>query len=445
MSAVDAAHGLLTFYGDDFTGSTDVLLQYHRHGLSGVLFLGVPDPAELAHHATDHEVIGIAGITRSLHADEIRRVLGAALPALAALGPALVQYKICSTADSSPDVGSYAPAIELGRELFGRHPVPVLAAQPNLGRYTAFGHHFAAYGGEIIRLDRQPAMANHPVTPMTESDLRRHIGAQVSGRVGGIDVRALADMPTAVAEYRAADAAGDEALVFDALTEADLVAGAEVLFSTAGGTTAFALGSGGLSTGVAHLRTGRSPAPDTRPERVATPVLAVSGSCSPVTAGQIEWATQHGWQAVPLDTAALVAAGDTAEAELRRVQSAALEALTQGCSVVVQSASGSATQPDLDVAVLGSALASVVTVCRAEAGTQRVLVCGGDTSGHVMLAAGARSLQAVGPVGGQALMCRVLTGDTGLVGAEVVLKGGQIGGQDFFGQVAGDLATHTLR
>ena len=53
--------------------------------------------------------------------------------------------------------------------------VPIVGGQPNIGRYCAFGNLFAAAeaGGPVLRIDRHP-MARHPVTPMTESDLRLH-------------------------------------------------------------------------------------------------------------------------------------------------------------------------------------------------------------------------------------------------------------------------------
>src|SRR5215217_6648936 len=64
-----------------------------------------------------------------------------------ALRQLVVQYKACSTADSSPAVGSLGRVIEVARDVFGPAPVPVLFAQPDFGRFTAFGHHFAAEGG----------------------------------------------------------------------------------------------------------------------------------------------------------------------------------------------------------------------------------------------------------------------------------------------------------
>jgi len=39
---------LYTYYGDDFTGSTDVLEQLGANGIPAVLFIGPPTPEHLA-------------------------------------------------------------------------------------------------------------------------------------------------------------------------------------------------------------------------------------------------------------------------------------------------------------------------------------------------------------------------------------------------------------
>src|SRR4051812_659940 len=96
----------VAFYGDDFTGSVDVLLQLSRAGWRSRLLLGLPDADRLARAAEDVDAVGIAGVARSLPTDRIEAEVRPALEALAALRPQVVQYKACSTADSSPDVGS---------------------------------------------------------------------------------------------------------------------------------------------------------------------------------------------------------------------------------------------------------------------------------------------------------------------------------------------------
>ena len=57
-------HPWLTFYGDDFTGSSAVMEVLAFAGVPTVMFLGVPDVALLARFA-NMRAIGIAGIARS--------------------------------------------------------------------------------------------------------------------------------------------------------------------------------------------------------------------------------------------------------------------------------------------------------------------------------------------------------------------------------------------
>ncbi len=78
-----------------------------------------PTPPTLARAAAEADVVGVAGIARSLPPGEMEAELRPALTALAALRPHIVQYKACSTADSSPDVGSLGRVLEIGREVLG--------------------------------------------------------------------------------------------------------------------------------------------------------------------------------------------------------------------------------------------------------------------------------------------------------------------------------------
>src|SRR3546814_13183013 len=68
--------------------------------------------------------------------------------------------------------------MEIGARQFGG-VVPIVVGAPHLGRYVVFGNLFAVAGGdEGFRIDRHPTMARHPVTPLHEADLRRHLAAQ---------------------------------------------------------------------------------------------------------------------------------------------------------------------------------------------------------------------------------------------------------------------------
>ena len=131
-------------------------------------------------------------------------------------GAPVCQYKVCSTFDSSPEIGSIDAALRIGREVFESACVPVVVAAPHLGRYVLFGNLFAAQSGTVYRIDRHPTMSRHPVTPMGESDLRLHLRAQGAGDVELVDILALTGTdPCAAADAILARNAG--AVVFDGL------------------------------------------------------------------------------------------------------------------------------------------------------------------------------------------------------------------------------------
>ena len=133
---------LLTFYGDDFTGSTDALEQLTLGGIHTALFIAPPTPAQL-NNFPGLQAIGVAGKTRSLAPDAMERELKPALLALKKLGARHIHYKVCSTFDSSPTIGSIGRVMEVAAKIFPAKFIPLLVAAPALGRYTIFGNHFA--------------------------------------------------------------------------------------------------------------------------------------------------------------------------------------------------------------------------------------------------------------------------------------------------------------
>src|SRR4051794_7390382 len=61
---------LLSFYGDDFTGSTDTMEALAKAGLRTVLFLEPPGPEQLARFE-GVRAVGVAGVSRSLSPAEM--------------------------------------------------------------------------------------------------------------------------------------------------------------------------------------------------------------------------------------------------------------------------------------------------------------------------------------------------------------------------------------
>ncbi|MGV9798437.1 four-carbon acid sugar kinase family protein [Mycobacterium sp. NPDC003449] len=410
---------LAAFVADDFTGATDALWQFQRFGLRSRLFTSA---AELDTLDGDYDVIGIATTARSAEGPGSAAIAMPALRTLAGLAPELLQYKVCSTFDSSPRRGSIGAVIDTWRrESRSGVAVPVLAAQPEFGRWTVFANHFAAYAGDNYRLDRHDPMRRHPATPVDEADLRRHLSRQLSGTVGTLPVPLLTETAALAGALRDCLGAEPGAFIVDAMTNDDLVRfGAALRELRAGsGGPVLAVGSGGLSYGYAAAATGSDPAPahgDVAPP--PGPVLVVSGSCSPVTDRQIRVAEEAGWFCTHIDDDA----------------GRAVAALREGRHTVVYTARGAGSGTATG---WGERLGALALTAVAGGATRRLVVAGGDTSGEIVGMAGVTAIEIVGSIDVAGLLCRTFGTGSVLDGAEVVLKGGQVGGDDFFLRVAG--------
>lgn len=434
---------LAGFYGDDFTGSTDALGQFSRWGLSSILLLETPDAATLRAHAAKYEVVGVAGIARSLASANIAAEIRPVLECFAALDCKLFQYKICSTFDSSPAIGSFGPPIELGRELFGGPPFAIVPAQPDFGRYTLFGNHFANFAGTTYRLDRHPTMSRHPSTPIDEADLRAHLAAQSEVATALFPLTALRS-PQRRAAFDRLLAEEPAAIVFDVLDNDDLAALARLLQETFAGRRLYALGSGGLSYGFgATWSEGRTLPALPRIEAIEK-LLVVSGSASPQTAAQIEWAMANGWAGVRIEPASVFTT-DTqrrtaAIARLSEELSHAFRGAKRGA--VLYSAlgpqdvqTGFALDGLSPAQLLGEALGSIVRALVEAHGLRRAVIAGGDTSSYAARAMAARSLEIIKMLVPVGPLCLIHSADPKIEGLELVLKGGQVGDERFFEMV----------
>ncbi len=429
---------LYAYYGDDFTGSTDVLEVLASAGVRSVLFIGPPSDAQ-ARLFPECQALGIAGDSRSRTPRWMSEHLPALFARLGAFGAPLVHYKTCSTFDSSPQIGSIGRALEIGRDALPGPFIPIAVAAPHLGRYVAFGNLFAAAGGVVHRIDRHPTMRAHPVTPLHEADLRRHLAAQTAMRIGLIELPALAR--NAAAEALAGClAAGDEAVLFDGVGEADLAQTGRLLWRSAQRHALFCAGSSGVPYALlsAWRDAGLIPAgSETQPR--AEPVdrlLAMSGSCSPVTERQIQAALRAGYHGIALDPALLLSDATGAQAGERVVREAVAR-LRDGRSTVLYSALGPlrAGSPASGEA-LGRRMGELLARILAAAPVPRVLLAGGDTSSHAVAQLGLHALTLKAALEPGAPLCRAHAGArSGLEGLELVLKGGQVGSEGFFERV----------
>lgn len=442
---------LITFYGDDFTGSTDALEALALAGVPAALFLEPPSPADLARRP-GLAAVGVAGTSRSRSPAWMDAELPSVFEKLKALGAPLTHYKTCSTFDSAPDVGSIGRAADIGRRVFGPAVLCVVGVIRH-ERYVVFSNLFAAASisgaREIFRIDRHPTMSRHPVTPMHDADLRAHLARQTEARIVGFDFR---DMTAPDASERLADlvATADVVLLdtFDAATTR--VAG-RLLAEHGARAPAFVVGSSGVEYAlVDHLAAAGvlplAPAPTARGP--VDRLIAVCGSCSPVTEGQIAWAEANGFAVLALDTVAAVSGEESSMHA--RLLGEIRTALSERPGVVVHTARGPSdprlapTRAALErrglgnfdsSAVLGAALGRVVRDAVVETGVRRIALAGGDSASHAVAAMGVESLTVAGPLVPGAPLCRIASPDAGIDGVELTLKGGQVGGPDYFARV----------
>lgn len=371
---------------DDFTGATDIAGFLVANGLRTVQLNGVQ---ALRDAPEDVDAVVVSLKSRSNPAAEAVEQSLAALRFLREAGAGRFYFKYCSTFDSTP-AGNIGPVTDALLAELGQDFTVVCPALPVNGRTTYQGYLFV---GNVPL--HESGMRNHPVTPMTDSNLMRLMEGQSEGRAGNVPAsvvdqgadavrEALADLRRSGVRYAVLDAIHDEHLrtLGDAVADLTLVTGGSGL----GGAIARATASGA------------------RPAQEAwTPGegrgVVLSGSCSVMTNRQVEhYREQAPAFAVSVDRLLKDPAGYAAEVrewvlaqpadgpaplvyatarpeEVRRLQE------TYGASVT------SAAVEQL-FADLASALA--------EAGVTRFIVAGGETSGSVTTALGVSGFH-VGP------------------------------------------------
>ncbi len=167
---------LLGCIGDDFAGSSDLGNTLTKAGMRVTQYVGVPDAP-----AMPEVEAGIVALkSRSIPVEEAVRLSLEALAWLRAQGCTQFLFKYCSTFDSTPE-GNIGPVAEALADALGARQVLVCPAFPAAGRSIYQGHLFVA-----DHLLSESGMQNHPLTPMTDPDIRRWLGLQIKGSVGHI-------------------------------------------------------------------------------------------------------------------------------------------------------------------------------------------------------------------------------------------------------------------
>ncbi|WP_075293063.1 four-carbon acid sugar kinase family protein [Pararhizobium arenae] len=422
------------FYGDDFTGSSENLAQFHRSGLKTRLFLKMPSADELKKATRGLDVVGFAGTARALSNRDIVAEVSPAFEALRSLGCRFLQYKICSTFDSAPDVGNFGYVAE--HMMRDGESLAVLAATPDFGRYTAFGNHYARFGKDILRLDRHPSMSNHPRTPMAEADLREHLRSLCSLPFVNVLLPDLRN-PALLAERLEAAAHRGEGAIFDGVDNEDLELVSAALWDSLQARPVFALAAQGLAQllgkRIARERSAADLVAVSTTVSAARNLLVLSGSCAIQTGRQIDVAEKQGWALLEVNPTRLKDDSDVAQ-QVEALKPLIAENIARCRPTVVYTARGNEMDrsrfEDVPPQLIGACYARLMIEARKEADVQRIVLAGGDSSSYAMRSSDASSLTIKVFDGEQhGHLCELMGG--GLDGLEVLLKGGQVGDDDY--------------
>lgn len=205
---------LLGCIGDDFTGSSDLANTLSKQGMRCVQYTGVPSGA--AHKDVEAGIVALK--SRSIDPDDAVSQSLAALAWLQAQGCEQIFFKYCSTFDSTPD-GNIGPVADALADALNAYKVIVCPAFPGTGRSVYKGHLFVN-----DTLLNESGLQNHPLTPMTDPDIRRWLAPQTRHTVGHVDAETvLAGAESIKDGLEAEHGAGKRLIVVDALRDADLM------------------------------------------------------------------------------------------------------------------------------------------------------------------------------------------------------------------------------
>ncbi|RRZ95488.1 3-oxo-tetronate kinase [Erwinia sp. 198] len=417
---------LIGVIADDFTGASDIAVTLAKGlvgegGLNTTQYSGVPTmPAE-----ADVEAGVVALKSRSVAASEAVEQSLAACRWLLDQGCEQIVFKYCSTFDST-ESGNIGPVTDALAALLDVGSVVMCPAFPALGRTVYQGHLFVH-----DKLLNESGMEHHPLTPMTDADLRRVLRRQSVNPVAHIAWQTVVQGSQVLQQAIKAPQTRT-LLIVDAISEHDLTTlgraclGAKLV--TGGSGIALALPHNFIAQGRAKGKQAQAPLID-------GPEAILVGSCSGATRLQIaEHQKNHPVMMIEVKD---VLSGETGPAQL-----VAFITGHQGRAPLVCSSDDpeavKRVQQQYGRERVAAALDNLFGETARQlvaAGTRRIVVGGGETSGAVVSALG---------LGALTIGAEIDTGVPSMVSrgrqpVALALKSGNFGGRDFFARAVNAL------
>jgi uncharacterized protein YgbK (DUF1537 family) len=403
---------LLGCIGDDFTGSSDLANVLAKGGMRTVLCAGVPSAA--ADAAIEAGIVALKSRTIPAGKAVVQSLV--ALKWLREQGAKQILFKYCSTFDSTPE-GNIGPVADALADALRADYVIVCPAYPSLGRTVYQGHLFVG-----DRLLSESGMQDHPLTPMTDSDIRRWLARQSGSTVGHIAASTVAEGRTAIRKALSQRAA--RLIVVDVIRDSDLVE-----IGAAAADAPLITGGSGVALGLPEVYRLRGALAESPRSWVGVdgPAAILSGSCSATTRAQVAL-HRSSYPALEVTTDA-VADGSMTPRMAADFVMANRDTLPLVYSSADPEAVGAAQDKYGRERIAERIETTMAEIARllVEEGVTRLVMAGGETSGAIVEALGIEALE-VGPEIDPGVPAMKATGR----GLALALKSGNFGREDFF-------------
>ncbi len=377
---------LLGVIADDFTGATDIAGFLVANGVSTTQIIGTPsDEMDVG-----AEAVVISLKSRSCPAPQAVADSLASLAWLQRRGCPQVFQKYCSTFDSTRD-GNIGPVADALLDALRDDFTVVCPGLPVNGRTVYNGYLFVG-GVPLAEL----GMRHHPINPMTDSSLVRLMQEQAAGTCAVVTADAIDEGVAAVRRMMDRHRrAGHRYAVLDTLKTAHLDVLGQAVADLPLVTGGSGLAAGMAKTWVDRLADPAHAADAGRP--IGRDAVILAGSCSQMTNAQVAaYRSEAPAHAVDVrrcldDPAYAETLADWALANRGGRWAPLVYATTDPDSLrAVQQEFGATASTAIE------ATFAALSARLAEAGFDRFVVAGGETSGAVVQALGIRALS-IGP------------------------------------------------
>ncbi len=268
---------LLGCIADDFTGATDLASFLVQSGMRTVQLIGVP--TELV-DLSDADAVVIALKSRTLPSEVAVAQSIEALEWLKSLNCEQYYFKYCSTFDST-EKGNIGPVTDALLDNLKESFTILCPSLPVNGRTVYKGNLFV--NDELLS---ESGMRNHPLTPMTDSNLMRVMATQSSGKVGLVPFDIVSQGADRVKRALSKLAHEHRYAVVDTLSNNDLhvigEACADLKLLTGGSGLSVGLAKNFVDKGLFEIRNNSAELSKVKGEAVV-----LSGSCSVMTQKQV--------------------------------------------------------------------------------------------------------------------------------------------------------------